>query len=100
MSSLLTAIRNSPAAVRRLFSSAEAPDTVASTMTATISIDPAAADAEGNEADPRAPSSTDRDTDPLDDRHRLNDLEDEVHMYRGLLDDVNQHNHGRPTSCP
>jgi hypothetical protein len=71
-------------AVRRLFTDTAAP------IPDTISIPYAAAAAEDHDdADPATPIPSHTDT--LDDRRRLNDLEDEVHRYRGLLDDVTGH---------
>ena len=69
-------------AVRRLFTDTAAP------IPDTISIPYAAAAAE-DDADPATPTPSHTDT--LDDRRRLNDLEDEVHRYRGLFDDVTGH---------
>ena len=73
--------------MRRLFTTQEPPDTAAP-IPDTISIPYAAAAAE-DDADPTTPNPSHTDT--LDDRRRLNDLEDEVHRYRGLLDDVTGH---------
>ena len=85
MSSFLNDIeQNSPDAVRRLFSTQEPPDTAA--IPATVIAHPAAAE---DDADPRTPLPDQREI--IEDRRRLGDLEQEVHKYRCLLDEVNLH---------
>ena len=83
MSSFLNDIeQNSPDAVRRLFSTQEPPDTA--TIPATVIAHPAAAE---DDADPRTPLPDQREI--IEDRRRLGDLEQEVHEYMCLLDEVN-----------
>ena len=85
MSSFLNDIeQNSPDAVRRLFSTQEPPDTAA--IPATVIAQPAAAE---DDDDPRTPLPDQREI--IEDRRRLGDLEQEVHKYRCLLDEVNLH---------
>ena len=85
MSSFLNDIeQNSPDAVRRLSSTQEPPDTAA--IPATVIAQPAAAE---DDDDPRTPLPDQREI--IEDRRRLGDLEQEVHKYRCLLDEVNLH---------
>ena len=84
MAAIFTAIKNSPAAVRRLFS---APDTAASTISTTVPLDPAAP--EDQEGSPRAPTSSLNGAE--DDRCRPTDLEGGVARYQDLMDNVNDY---------